>query len=501
VTARSAAVLRITRRHGTLELLETTVSRLRVAFDRVVVVGDDAAARALGAEGSRVEELRGRLGGAELVLLADDAWVGPLDDPSGWVPRPDGIAALVDHPGSWLLGEGAGVSRLLRGVGPDAAPLHRWQELDLLVRDAPIAPIEAFAASPLDHDARGLVMPRVADALAARGVPVDHVARSLAPVAMPRVLSSNLGLVEVISSGSGSGSGAPRPPALSIAVIMHVHYVEMLDELLERADHLPAHRLVVTTSDAARGAALERRLADLGRIAEVRVAESNRGRDISAFLIGCRDVLEDPSIDLVVKLHSKRSPQVGGMAGRSFAALLLDNLLPGSDHGARLVDLFANDPRLGIVFPPMIHAWYPTLGRAWFTNRPAAEVLAARLGITTPLDDASPIAPYGSMFAARPDALRPLFTGGIDWNEFPDEGEYMDGSLAHVLERLFVPAALTRGYSFRTVLSARWAAMSHASLELKLDAAEASVERRLGRKARRVPYKLGRVMRRMDPRR
>lgn len=497
MTGRSAAVLRITREHGTLELLEATALGLRAAFDRLVVVGDDAVARALDAEALRLDELGSRLDGVELVLLADDAWVGPLDDPNGWAPRRDAIAALVDHPGSWLLGHGAGATRLLRGAGADAPPLHARQELDLLVRDAPIAPLDAFAAPPLEHDALGLVMPRVADVLAARGFPVDHVARSLAPVTMPRVLSSNLGLVEVIAEGRA----VPRRPALRIAVIMHVHYVEMLDELLERADHLPPHRLVVTTSDAARGAALEQRLVELGRIADVRVAASNRGRDISAFLIGCRDVLEDPATDLVVKLHSKRSPQVGGMAGRSFAALLLDNLLPGPDHGARLVDLFERDPRLGIAFPPMIHAWYPTLGRAWFTNRPAAEALADRLGITTPLDDASPIAPYGSMFVARPDALRPLLSGGIDWSEFPDEGEYMDGSLAHVLERLFVPAALTRGYSFRTVLSARWAAMSHASLELKLDAAESSVERRLARKVRRVPYKLGRVLRRIDPRR
>jgi rhamnosyltransferase len=259
--------------------------------------------------------------------------------------------------------------------------------------------------------------------------------------------------------------------------------------------------VVITTSDASRGRTLRARLAELGRDAEVRVAESNRGRDISAFLIGCRDVLEDPSVDLVVKLHSKRSPQVGGMAGRSFTSLLLENLLPGPGHGTRLIELFERDRKLGIVFPPMVHAWYPTLGRAWFTNRPRARVLAQRLGITTPLDEASPMAPYGSMFAARPAALRPLVSGGLQWHEFPDEGEYHDGSLAHVIERLFVPAALTAGYSFRTVLSSRWAATSHALLEHKLDDAEASVERRIARKARRVPWKLGRIARRINPRR
>lgn len=497
MTPGSVAVLRLTRPHGTLELLASMIGRLRPAFERIVVAGDAEVATALGADASADDGWAAHVEDASLMLLADDAWIGPLDDARSWSVPADGIAPLVDHPASWLLAAGTGVARLVHGESPDAAPLADWQELDLLAAEAPIVPVEPFAASPLLHDALGLVMPRVADALGTRGISLDELARDLAPVATPRNLSTNLGLVDVLSDEAPRDSAPP----LAIAVIMHVHYVDMLEGLLARAAHLPPHRLIVTTSDAARGAAIEQRLAELGRPGEVRVAASNRGRDISAFLIGCRDVLEDPSVELVVKLHSKRSPQVGGMAGRSFSALLLDNLLPSPGHAAQLVERFARDPRLGIAVPPMVHAWYPTLGRAWFTNRPAAQALAARLGIGTPLDEASPIAPYGSMFAARPAALRPLVLGALDWQEFPDEGEYKDGSLAHVVERLFVPAALSEGYSFRTVLSSRWAATSHATLEHKLDAAEASIERRIARKAQRIPWKLGRVARRIDPRR
>ena len=497
MTQPSVAVLRITRERRTLELLELGVHRLRRRFDRIIVIGDRAAADALGADARVGDDWSRGLEGASELLIADDSWIGPLDDAATWISPSDGIAALVDDPRSWLLAAGAGVPRLLRGEGPDRPPLHPWLDLDLLAVGAPIVPLDAFAAPALALDAEGLVMPRVADALVSRGVPRDVIARALAGAALPRDLSSNLGLVEVLSDAPPVGT---HPP-LSIVVVMHVHYVDMLEELLVRADHLPEHRLVVTTSDAVRGRQLEARLAELGRAGEVRVAVSNRGRDISAFLLGCRDLLEDSSIDLVVKLHSKRSPQVGGATGRSFSALLLENLLPGPGHAARLVELFARDPRLGIAFGPMVHAGYPTTGRAWFTNRPHAQALADRLGITTPLDSASPIAPYGSMFIARPAALRPLFAGGFTWQEFPTEGEYRDGSLAHVIERLFVPAALSEGYSFRTVLGSRWAAASHAMLEHKLDDAESSLERRLVRKSRRVPWKLGALARSLQFRR
>ncbi|WP_306232640.1 rhamnan synthesis F family protein [Agrococcus beijingensis] len=491
MTRPSVAVLRVGAQPGSRELVMIAVERLRARFERVLVVGDAALAEQTGADASQGSDWIRDSEGARELLLADDAWIGPLDDPAAWRAPVDGVAALVDHPESWLLAAGAGVDRLRQGSGADRPPLHPWADLDVLAATAPLLPLEAFAAPALDLDAEGLVMPRVADALSRRGVPRDAVARALAHVALPRDLSTNLGLVEIVTD---EAPVATHPP-LSIVVIMHVHYVDMLDELLARADHLPGHRLVVTTSDASRGRQLEARLAELGRPGEVRVAASNRGRDISAFLLGCRDLLDDPTIDLVVKLHSKRSPQVGGATGRSFAALLLDNLLPGPGHAARLVALFAADPRLGIAFGPMVHAGYPTTGRAWFTNRPRTQEVADRLGIDTPLDETSPIAPYGSMFIARPAALRPLVAGGLTWEEFPTEGEYRDGSLAHVVERLFVPAALSAGYSFRTVLSSRWAAASHAMLEHKLDDAESSLERRFVRKSRRVPWKLGQVAR------
>ena len=56
----------------------------------------------------------------------------------------------------------------------------------------------------------------------------------------------------------------------------------------------------------------------------------------------------------------------------------------------------------------MIPIGYPTMGRAWWSNKPGFEKLAAELGIHVPLDDVSPLAPYGPMFVARPEALRLL---------------------------------------------------------------------------------------------
>lgn len=443
--------------------------------DHVRIVAGRAAAR----EAVRAE-------GAGAVLLADDAWFGPVGD--AW---PVGDATrLVDDPRSWVVLRGDALrSWLADGVVPTAT--------GGVVADDALAAVESGAAivhrdvllrDPLDADAEGLSTATIVRELEARGLGADLLAAALAGEAPPRALQTSLGLVSVLSD-----EPVASPPGLDVLVVAHVFYPDMLAELVERVSALGPHRLVVTTFGDERGRELEAALEALGVDGEVRVMPSNRGRDISAFLLGCRDLLVSGEHDVVVKVHSKRSPQVGGTAGRAFKRLLLDNLLGSGGHAQRMLGLFAASPRLGIVVPPMVHSWYGTLGRAWYTNRPRALAVAARAGITVPLDDDSPVAPYGSMFAARPDALRPLVDAGFGWDEFPTEGEYLDGSLAHVIERLFVSSAQERGYAVRTVLSTAEAGRSHALLEHKLDVAEASLERVVARKVARIPWKVRRV--------
>lgn len=301
------------------------------------------------------------------------------------------------------------------------------------------------------------------------GYPIELIMKDLARNVAPKILNADAALLNVLPDVDGSYDAA-KP--LRVVVIAHIFYTEMTGEILDRADHLPgSYDLVVTTPDEQRAAEIRDILArrTLRGSAEVRVVASNNGRDQSAFLIGCRDVLLGDAYDIVVKVHSKKTPQDSDNVGRHFKEQQFENLLPSPGHAAGVLALFQREPGLGLAFPPMVHLGHPTLGHGWWANKPGFVRLAAELGIRVPADDTSPLAPYGSMFYARPEALRLLVAADWSYDSFGGVEAYRDGGLAHILERLPVYAAAELGYHSRTIANPRYFASSYTALEYTYD--------------------------------
>jgi len=299
---------------------------------------------------------------------------------------------------------------------------------------------------------------------------------NLAKNSPPRDLNTVAGMTEVLPDVDVSYD---KEHPLRIVVVAHIFYVDMVEEMLDRSDLIPGgYRLVVTTPDADRAREVERIIASRpreGRETEVRVLPSNDGRDQSAFLIACRDIILSDQYDVIVKIHSKRTPQQDYAVGQHFKLQQFDNLLPNAGYVANLLGLFQREGGLGLAYPPMIHIGHGTLGHAWWGNRPRFQEIRLELGISVPVDGVSPLAPYGSMYVARPEALRILAEREWRYEEFGGTEAYRDGGLAHVLERMPSYAAAELGYHTRTVLSSEYAALSHTALEYKLDEMSATI--------------------------
>ncbi len=352
---------------------------------------------------------------------------------------------------------------------PSANPV--FDNASLLLQDGcPILKRRNLFHNPLHLDRFAIIGADMLEQARLAGYDTDLILSNLARTSKPRDLVTNAGLTWVVPQSASEETYAAAATQKILAVA-HIFYADMAEEILQRLSVLPkGYYLVATTSNEENQAQISAVMERYGVEGEVRVVASNRGRDIGAFLVDCNDVLASGKWDIVVKIHSKKSVQDDYNAAQLFKTHLYDNLLNSRAHVANILAEFAAHPALGMVLAPLPHMGYPTMGHAWFTNREPAQAVAKRLGINVPFDKDMPLATYGSMFIARPQALAKLVNAGFKPENFPVEGGYKDGSLAHVLERLMAYAALSEGFYVRPVLAPKWAEVYYGYLEYKLAA-------------------------------
>lgn len=352
---------------------------------------------------------------------------------------------------------------------PSANPV--FDNANLLLQDGcPILKRRNLFHNPLHLDRFAIIGADMLEQARLAGYDTDLILSNLARTSKPRDLVTNAGLTWVVPQSASEETYAAAATQKVLAVA-HIFYADMAEEILERLSVLPkGYYLVATTSNEENQAQIRAVMERYGVEGEVRVVASNRGRDIGAFLVDCNDVLASGKWDIVVKIHSKKSVQDDYNAAQLFKTHLYDNLLNSRAHVANILAEFAAHLSLGMVLAPLPHMGYPTMGHAWFTNREPAQAVAKRLGINVPFDKDMPLATYGSMFIARPQALAKLVNAGFKPENFPVEGGYKDGSLAHVLERLMAYAALSEGFYVRPVLAPKWAEVYYGYLEYKLAA-------------------------------
>ncbi|MCL1499617.1 glycoside hydrolase family 99-like domain-containing protein [Xanthomonas nasturtii] len=224
-------------------------------------------------------------------------------------------------------------------------------------------------------------------------------------------------------------------------VVLHVWYLDVLDEMLDALTHCGLSLRLVVTTDITKVVQVRQRLQERGVQAQVEGFE-NRGRDILPFLRVANRLLDEGE-QLVLKLHTKKSThrEDGDMWRREMLSALL-----APQHVAAVVRGFANEPLLGLAAPAQ-----HLLPVADFIggNADALDYLAVRTG-TDPVNENSMFA-SGSMFWARLEALRPLLDAHLHPGEFESEQGQIDGTLAHAIERFLAVAVTHSGHRVETV--------------------------------------------------
>ncbi|MBP1881551.1 rhamnan synthesis F family protein [Agrobacterium rubi] len=286
-----------------------------------------------------------------------------------------------------------------------------------------------------------------------------------------RTLNTNAGLTKVFPQ-AGLENFDPSNISLKVAVCAHIYYTELLHETLDYASHITIpFDLIITTSDTSKKKEIEKELEKRSGYLNVYVlvVEENRGRDMSALFISCKKFFLDDRYDLVLRLHTKKSPQIEGGRGMLFKRHMLENIAGSKALVDSVLHMFASQPWTGVAVPPVVHISFPTMGKAWFTNKPRATQIAKMLDMSVKFDANTPIAAYGTMFWFRPAALRKLFKHPWKWADFNPEPNHTDGGLAHVLERLITYCSQDAGYTTSQILSHEQAEFNYGMLEYKLE--------------------------------
>ena len=231
-------------------------------------------------------------------------------------------------------------------------------------------------------------------------------------------------------------------PGLKVALHLHLFYADLAEVALAMLMDagISADLYVSCSERSAQQLGVQFRRYRRGNVT-IR-AVPNIGRDIGPFVAEFGKELLEGGYDVIGHLHGKRSKDIG--TGDVWRTYLWDNLLGGPGVWSAVEHEFAADRSLGLMFPEDRHVV------GWARNKGFGEELRERLGVGRELP-AVPVFPLGTMFWARPEAVRPLLESGLTWDDLPSEPLPYDGSMLHAIERLLPTICEETGHRWKTI--------------------------------------------------
>nr|WP_286298771.1 rhamnan synthesis F family protein [Polynucleobacter sp. TUM22923] len=244
-----------------------------------------------------------------------------------------------------------------------------------------------------------------------------------------------------------------------VAVHAHIYYSELAPEIRHYLENIPVpFNLYVTTDTADKAASIKTTLAGMLNVLalDIRVVP-NRGRDIGPMLVELGETLTRHEI--VLHIHTKRSPHNPNLRG--WRRYLMQSLLGNPRLVAAILDRFAREKQLGILYPQTYHPVIPFMRIGG--NAAAMSTLLRRAG----RDDAeienidTTDFPAGFMLWFRGNAIEPFIRMKFGIEEFDFEAGQDDSTLAHAIERILPYFASIGGFSHQSFLPVRMLSPTH----------------------------------------
>ena len=233
-----------------------------------------------------------------------------------------------------------------------------------------------------------------------------------------------------------------------IAMQTHVFYEDLITEVVEKTNNIPARfDLYITTTASEKREVIKTYTYTNSNADKVEIAVvENRGRDVLPFLMQMRDVLRQ--YDYICHIHTKKSLYSG--IGDIWRTYLYENLLGSREIVSEIFELLKEGKRFGIVFPENFDLIHEKI--KWGSDRELCEELMRHIDKHFKIEG-EPVFPAGNMFWARTDAVEKLFALHLRGDVFPEETGQLDGTLTHAIERIWLYLVESQGFGWQEVRS------------------------------------------------
>lgn len=245
----------------------------------------------------------------------------------------------------------------------------------------------------------------------------------------------------------------------NVAVVICLYYEESICQYLAYIDNIPLdfHIYIVSSNEGLYEIVRTYILKKQNRKIEL-IKSQNRGRDISALLVACKEICL--KYEYLCFVHDKKKKEWYPDNDFEFwIENLWGNSLGSKNYIINILYLLEKNKGLGVLVPPepigsYINAWF---NDAWGNNFGLIQKLVQEMNINCDLDvNKSPIT-LGTVFWARSKALRKLFEKNWSYTDFDEEPLKEDGTISHAIERIIGYVAQDAGYDTGTVMTTSYA--------------------------------------------
>lgn len=228
------------------------------------------------------------------------------------------------------------------------------------------------------------------------------------------------------------------PQVRELAYVIHIHFPEYLERTRNLikviSSEMPNVDFYITTTNSDIFEDLKLFKSAVPAIRDVQLSV-NKGRNFAPILISYSQILKE--YEFVVHLHSKKSTHAKSKKAQLWANMFWFTLGESNTHLNSFLAIMRADPSIAVGYP-ISRSLHPPKAYSWGLNGPSVRQAAYFCrDLANSQDDERFAFPAGGMLIFRPRYFTELLNFPWSIEDFPDEVGQLDGTLQHVIERLF----------------------------------------------------------------